>query len=119
MNYIIVKTLFMEKHGVFVEIENNFPGNNDNYLQHVNENFLSYTVTCDCFLKQVFPYLYLLPQFKEVDKLIDFRFSGTLSTGMASAASSATLRAGSSAHAIPVGVTPFRSNQFVSALNHE
>ncbi|AIF45599.1 hypothetical protein X953_17040 [Virgibacillus sp. SK37] len=33
---------------------------------------------------------------------------------MASAASSATLRAGSSAHAIPAGVAPFRSNQFMS-----
>ncbi|MCJ0932802.1 hypothetical protein MST22_16760 [Virgibacillus halodenitrificans] len=41
--------------------------------------------------------------FEEVSP-IDFRCRGTLSTGMASAASSATLRAGSSAHAIPAGV---------------
>ncbi|AIF45455.1 hypothetical protein X953_11390 [Virgibacillus sp. SK37] len=35
---------------------------------------------------------------------------------MASAASSATLRAGSSAHAIPAGVAPYRSNQFVHSI---
>ncbi|WP_172675269.1 hypothetical protein [Virgibacillus halodenitrificans] len=54
-----------------------------------------------------------------MDEPTDFRFSGTLSTGMASAASFTTLRPGSSAHAIPVGVAPFRSNQFVSALYHK
>ncbi|WP_256200850.1 hypothetical protein [Virgibacillus halodenitrificans] len=37
----------------------------------------------------------------------------SLPPGMASAASSATLRPGSSAHAIPAGVVIFHSNQLV------
>ncbi|AIF45052.1 hypothetical protein X953_00485 [Virgibacillus sp. SK37] len=44
---------------------------------------------------------------------IDLRFRRTLSAGMASAASSATLRPGSSPHAIPAGVAALHSNQFV------
>ncbi|MCJ0932128.1 hypothetical protein MST22_13275 [Virgibacillus halodenitrificans] len=53
-----------------------------------------------------------------MDIPIDFHYRWTLSAGMTSAASSATLRAGSSAHAIPAGVAILHSNQFVSALNH-
>ncbi|MCJ0931970.1 hypothetical protein MST22_12480 [Virgibacillus halodenitrificans] len=44
---------------------------------------------------------------------IDLRFRRTLSAGMASAASSATFRPGSSPHAIPAGVAALHSNQFV------
>ncbi|SES02143.1 hypothetical protein SAMN05518872_103243 [Psychrobacillus sp. OK032] len=42
---------------------------------------------------------------------VDFRSRRTLSAGMASAASLATLGPGSSAHAIPAGVAAFRYNQ--------
>ncbi|AIF45471.1 hypothetical protein X953_12635 [Virgibacillus sp. SK37] len=45
-----------------------------------------------------------LSEIFEKTRPIDFRCMRTLSAGMASAASSATLRAGSSAHAIPAGV---------------
>ncbi len=61
-------------------------------------------------------YVLVYISFKEVDGPIDFHCRGTLSAGMASAASSATLRAGSSAHAIPAGVAPFRSNQYVHSI---
>ncbi|WP_084715679.1 hypothetical protein [Virgibacillus sp. SK37] len=44
---------------------------------------------------------------------IAFHCRWTLSAGMASAASFATLRPGSSAHAIPAGVAIFHSNQLV------
>ncbi|WP_060679254.1 hypothetical protein [Virgibacillus halodenitrificans] len=50
---------------------------------------------------------------------IDFRCMRTLSAGMASAASSATLRPGSSPHPIPAGVAAFHSNQLVSSTFSE
>jgi len=54
-----------------------------------------------------------------LDQSVDFRSERTLSAGLASAASLATLSPGSSAQAIPAGVAALHFNQLGVTLKKE